>query len=98
MEWVWANEHRLTWQLDKITDNDVLDDLLDALDELIANPLTDELSSPLRGPLYRQDRFVAPLPHGYFIVFTPYPNGIAPVTSRPTLLIRDFFDSSRFES
>lgn len=98
MEWQWANEHRLTWQLDKITANVVLDDLLDALAELLIDPYRTDLSSPMRGRMYGQDRFIAPLPHGYALVFTPYPDGIVPTTSEPTLLIRDFFNmAARFD-
>jgi hypothetical protein len=97
VEWEWVNEQRLTWALDKITDDSVLDDLLDALDDVLADPYGETVTSPMRGTMYRMDRFIAPLPHGYFVVFSPYPDGIPPSTSRPSLLVRAFVSIADLE-
>ena len=88
-EWRWGNEHRLHYALDKVKDPDVLDDLLDALDQVLEMPY--EIGEPMRGTMYATERWIAPLPHGWYIVFTPCPGGVPPATSRPTLIVRDLY-------
>lgn len=87
MIWVWANEHRLYIALDKVSDRDELDDLLDALDEVLADPYGGA-ASHMRGTSRTVDRWILPLPHGWVLVYTPYPAGIPP-QSKPMVLVRD---------
>ena len=64
MEWRWGNEHRLTHALGLIENDDEVDDLLDALDAVLADPGAPELivSYPMRGTSDHVDRIIAELP------------------------------------
>jgi hypothetical protein len=90
VEWRWGNERRLYLALDQVKDQDVLDDLLDALDAVLLDPFG-EWSSVMRGTRYRTDRYIAALPHLWYLVFTPYPDGVPPSTNLPTLVVRDLY-------
>ena len=88
MEWRWANEHRIFFALDKVTDPEVVDDILDALDEVLADPYG-LWSAPMQGNRTHSDRLIAALPHGWYIVFTPQPQGAWPAMKSPALVVHD---------
>lgn len=90
MEWRWGNEHRLYFALDRVTDPQVLDDLLDALDDVLADPYG-PLCSVMRADLYHTERRIAALPHLWYLVFTPAPGGAPPATTKPLLIVRDLY-------
>jgi hypothetical protein len=90
MTWRWVNEQRLTWELDQCPE-DQLDALLDALDMVLADPMNPALTSCLRGNLDAGDRYVAPLPYGWVLVFTPRPDGVPPTTVDPVLVVRSMY-------
>lgn len=89
MEWRWLNEHRLTHGLDQCPD-DELDDVLDALDMLLVDPANDSITTRMPGTRDHTERWVALLPHGWVIVYTPYPGGVPPVDTGPALVVRHF--------
>ncbi len=86
----WLNEHRLTHQLDKITDDDELDDVLDALDEIARDPNGSPLAAPMQGTRDHVDRMIALLPHGWVVVYSIYEQGVPPGPQVPSLVVRSF--------
>ena len=96
IEWRWGNEGKLLVALDHILDPKVRDDLLDALDAILADPEGPAVSH-MRGPLYRTDRCTALLPHLWYLVFTPYPDGVPP-SNHPVLVVRDFYPLTKLLS
>ncbi len=83
----WYNEHRLTFALDKVTDEGELEAVLEGLDMVMADPYG-PLTTEMRGTRDHVDRRIAILPRGWVLVFTPYPNGVFP-HREPGLLVRE---------
>ncbi|MDQ1423677.1 MAG: hypothetical protein QOD72_1175 [Acidimicrobiaceae bacterium] len=86
MTWRWLNEHRLGYALVECPP-DELDDLLDDLDAVLADPEDPNYTSPMRGTHDHVDRSIALLRHGWVLVFSVYPNGVPP-WSEPGLVVR----------
>ncbi len=95
IEWQWGNAAKLHLALDHVVVDEVRDDLLDALDAVLEDPFG-PWSSPMRGDDRHADRMIAAMPHGFYLVFTPYPNGCPPVMS-PVLVVRAFYRLPRFD-
>lgn len=72
----WANEHRLEEALSAEQSDSVVDDLLDALDALLLDPLSQ--ANRLRGTDRIPDSYVTLLPHQYIISYRAHPRGIPP--------------------
>jgi hypothetical protein len=83
--WRWGNEGKLYVALDEVTDDAIRDGLLDALDDMLDDPYG-PWSHPMQGNRYRTDRFIDALPHGWFLVFTPYEHGV-PLMKTPVLVV-----------
>jgi hypothetical protein len=93
VEWHWVNTARLTTALDKwapTVDNDDMDAVLDALEEIAANPYDSLQTAKMQGTRDHVDRWVALLPHNWILVYSIYPAGVVPTTNQPSLLVRDF--------
>lgn len=89
VEWQWGNEHRLTNGLDHC-EPEHLDDVLDCLDLILDDPAGTVLAAPMRGTRDHVDRMIAPIAHGWVLVYSIYPDGVPPVTGQPTVLVRSF--------
>ena len=89
IDWQWGNESRLTSGLDRC-DPEHLDDLLDSLDLILDDPVGSVLAAPMQGTHDHVDRMVAVIAHGWVLVYSVYPDGIPPATSRPTVVVRSF--------
>ncbi len=89
MEWRWLNEHRLTHALDTCAPAE-LDDLLDALDELLADPQRPDMTAPMHGTKDKMDRTIALLPHGWVLVYTVCPAVVPPAVKHPSLVVKSF--------
>ena len=87
--WRWLNETRIFEALDRVPDEQI-DALLYYLEELLADPLGTK-ASPMRGKLRHNDRFIAPLPFGWYIAYTPHLHGIPEITDEPVLLVRAMY-------
>ena len=85
--WRWYNQHRLYFALDKCEDLNEVNDVLDGLDDVLANP-SGPMTTPMRGTHDHVDRVIALLPRGWVVVYSIYPNGVPPQRA-PGLLVRD---------
>lgn len=86
----WLNEHRLTWQLDTIENDDELDDVLDALESIADSPSDNPLAAPMQGTHDHVDRQIALLPHGWVLVYSVYPQGVLNGPQEPSIVVRSF--------
>lgn len=82
----WANEHKLEEALSAEPRDEVVDELLDALDALLVAPTDPARANRLQGTDRIPDAYVALLPHEYVISYRVYPRGIPP-HARPMLSV-----------
>ena len=82
----WNPESAFDEALDSESDH-VVDDLIDALDRVLVDPLAEATRVP--GTTRRPDRYMTILPHGYVVSFVPYPKGIPPHAD-PALRVLSF--------
>lgn len=87
MTWQWLNEHRLVFAVAGCPE-DELDDLLDDLDAVLADPYDPAYTSPMRGDRAHVDRMIALLRNGWVLVFSVAQGGVMPTTSDPSLVVR----------
>jgi hypothetical protein len=85
----WVNSYKIDEALSAEERDDVVDDLLDALDALLLNPTSPTLAFPLRGTDRFPDSYVALLPHQFTISYRVHSRGIPPHAT-PTLSVRHF--------
>jgi hypothetical protein len=76
--YIWVNSHKLDELLSAQKDDLVVDDLPDALDRLLVDPLDSAVVTRLRGTDRHIDTYVAALPHEYVISYRVFPRGIPP--------------------
>ena len=90
MEWSWGNEHRITWALQAVDDEDLLDSLLDDLEAILTDPFAPVgvFVHRMRGTSDHVDRWVAHLAGGWVLTYTPYPGGVPPMKD-PIVVVRD---------
>lgn len=79
--WSWLNHHHLTDALKRITQDDTRELVIDALEAVLESPFdppsVDVHQMHGRPPL-SQERWIAWLPAGWYLVYRPYKQGPFP--------------------